>query len=487
MREEILRLEGVSCWEQGVAQLKDVSLQIFAGEVMGLLAVDSHGLNTLIRVLRQNLPIQKGYVYYKERQINAWKGHGHDLPRIGIIERRSSLLSGLTVADNVFVLRPGFKSWIIRPALLREQLLPVLRELDSDISPYDYVEKLSAFQRFVVELVKAVLGGCKLVVLREVSTFISDADLSRLHAIIQKLARRGIAFLYIGYHFEELRAICDRTALLMHGTIPKVLLRGESLQSCGAPFSRLVREQKAGQAVRPTDRQPVFRAEHLTGGEVTDLSFSVAPGECLVMQDLNNRIFEDLRSILTGERPIEGGACWLDGERFKPAYTRDIAILLGHPDSSMLMPELTVLDNLCFSVDHRLPEIWRSARVRRGIGRECAKILPEELFYRSPDQLTVGEKYDLVYTRVRLQHPKVVFCIQPFQGADMELRMRIWNHLEALLEQGCALVILAVNLADSLSLADSLIQIRRSAPNRLYSKREFSRLPMDAPWLDLYR
>ena len=107
MREEVLRLGRVTCLEQGVVQLENFNLQIFRGEIMGLLAVNSHGLNTLLHLLRRKLPLERGYIYYRERQINAWNNQmsDHTLQRIGIIENRSALVSGMTVADNIFVLR----------------------------------------------------------------------------------------------------------------------------------------------------------------------------------------------------------------------------------------------------------------------------------------------------------------------------------------------------------------------------------------------
>lgn len=489
MREEILRLERVTCREQGVVQLENFNLQIFRGEIMGLLAVNSHGLNTLLRLLRRRLPLERGYVYYRERQINAWGSQipDHSLQRIGIIENQSSLVSDMTVADNIFVLRPSFKSWIIRPALLRTQLKPVLERLGADFSPDDYVDRLSPFQRFVVEMLKAVLRGCRLIVLREVSTFISDADLSRLHAVIRQFARDGISFLYIGYHFEELQEICDRTALLMNGTIPKVLLKGEPLFPCGEPYHQLVRNQIERGESPPHSRQAAFRASHVTGGNVHGLSFAVQPGECVVLQDLNNQMFGDLLDLLTGQCPLKGGNFELAGRPFVPACTREIAVLLEHAHTSMIFKEMSVLDNLCFTLDHRLPEVWRSKRLRRGIERECGGLLDPELFSLWPDQLTTPQKYDLVYTRVFLQKPRVVFCVQPFQGADMELRMRIWNHLKRLLGQGTALVILAVNLADSLSLAHQLIRIHRDGSHECYSREEFSHLSSATPWVNFYQ
>lgn len=489
MREEILRLERVTCREQGVLQLENFNLQIFQGEIMGLLAVNSHGLDTLLRLLRRNLPLERGYVYYRERQVSAWSSGIPDRApqRIAVIEKRGALVSGMTVADNISVLRSSFKSRIIRPSLLRTQLAPVLEELHAGFSPDDYVDWLSPFQRFVVELLKAVLGGCRLIVLRELSTFISNADLSRLHDMIRGFAGKGISFLYIGYHFEELREICDRTALLMNGTIPKVLLKGEALFCCGEPYYRLVQGQMdRGEQSVPSERV-VFRAEHVSGGAVRELSFSVRRGECVVLQDLNNRVLGDFLALLTGERPLKGGRFSLEEAPFVPSYTRKIAILPESAHRSMLLKEMSVLDNLCFTLDHHISGLWRSTGLRRGIGQACGELLPPELLSLWPDELTRSQKYDLIYARVRLQNPGVVFCVQPFQGADMELRMRIWNHLSALLRQGMALVILAVNLADSLSLAHQLIRVHRSAPSEYYSRGDFSNLSGPAPWMELYQ
>lgn len=67
------------------------------------------------------------------------------------------------------------------------------------------------------------------------------------------------------------------------------------------------------------------------------------------------------------------------------------------------------------------------------------------------------------------------------------MRIHIWELLEQLLKRGAALVILAINLADSLSLASRLIRIRQGASPEVYEQAEFARIPFSAPWLDLYR
>jgi ribose transport system ATP-binding protein len=486
MREEVLRIERVTYLERGVVQLEDFNLTLFAGEIVGLLPVNSHGLTALINLLRNNLPLHYGYIYCREEQINSWHTPNPHYNRIGVIQSESSLVGGLTVADNIFVLRPGFKTWLLRPSVLSRQLQPLLHLLDIRIPADAYVEELTIFQRFVVELIKAVVAGSRLVILRDVSTFISESELTQLHAILRHYAAQGMTFLYIGFHFEELEQICSRTALLINGRITKVLRREEFQTHSLDFYDRRTWEKHLTQQSAESPAVPVLQVSHLFGGMVENLSFSVRAGECLVLQDLENQIFADLLSLLQGERPMEGGEIRLRGTPFLPAPTREIAILKEQPADTMIFREMSYFDNLYFTIDHRLPKLWRSSRLQKGLKRTVER--PKgELFDLRPEQLTKTEKYDLVYHRILLQNPAAVFCIQPFKGADLELRKHIWGLLEALMERGVAVIILAVNLADALSLASRLIRIHRSAPVEVYEQHDFAKIPFSAPWLDLYR
>lgn len=487
MREEVLRLSHVTYQEQGNTPLRDFSLNIFAGEIMGLIPLNcGHSMTALTELLRRNLPLQTGDIYYREELLNSWRAPAPRHNQIGVIQSDSCLVEGLTVADNIFVLRPAFRAWLIRPRLLRQQLQPILDRLDAGISADAYVGDLTHFQRFLVELVKAIVAGCRLITLRDVSTFISDSELSRLHQILRRCAKEGISFLYLGFHYEELTRICDRTALFSNGRITKVLEHEAMTLPIIDSYDSMVRRQLHRQRSRE-ERPPVLRVEELSGGAVEGLSFSVAPGECVVLQDLQNRVFKDLVQLLHGEIPMEAGRIWLDGALYVPDRDRRIAVVRERPDRFMIFPQMSCLDNVGITLDHRLPELWRSAQVQKGLRRACAEVLGDEVFQHLPEHLSVRQKYDLVYQRVLLQNPKVVFCVQPFQGADLEMRIHIWELLEQLLKKGAALVILAINLADSLSLASRLIRIRQGALPEVYEQAEFARIPFSAPWLDLYR
>lgn len=490
MKTETLRMERVTYKEQGNVCLDNFSMTIWTGEIFGLVPVNHYGLNALLKLLKQNLPLHYGYVYYREKLVNQWKRSAGGTNRISIIQNKSCLAEDLRVADNIFVLRNGFKKWLIRPRVLQKQLIPFLEEIGVEIDANAFVDELSAFQRFVVELLKAIVAGNRLIVLEDISTFISESELVKLHEIIRYYAKKGFSFLYIAAHFEEATQICDRTALMVNGQIVKCFQAGGempdifSLESV-EDYDRWVRQQFV-MAQESRNRQAVFEMNHLYFGKMQDLNIRVFPGECLVLQDLDNGIFKDMTKLFEGEVP-DSGEILLQGELFASCADRRVAMIQELPTESMLFPQMSYLDNLCFTMDHRFERVWLTGGIKKSIISEYGDLLGKEVFTRKVEELTLKQKYDLVYTRILLQNPKVVFCVQPFKSAEVSIRSHIWELLERFLKQNIAVVILAVNLADSLALADRLIRIKHGKVQEVYGKEEFIKLPVNTPWLHLYQ
>lgn len=491
MKQEVLRMERVCCQENGVVQLEDFSLSILSGEIMGLLPVNNHGLTALLQLLQHNTPLRYGYVYYREEQVNTWRASKQRNNRIGLIQSESCLVEGLTVADNIFVLRRGFKTWFIRPSLLRKQLLPFLESIDIYISADTYVGELSAFEKIVVDVLKSVVAGCRLIVLRELNSDICEEELKKIHRLLRHYAGQGISFLYVGFHYEELSPICDRVALMSNGRVLKVLnckeTTPEALEACSNVFSGKVKRQMESDERALMERPCVFEARDIRGAHIHHLSFTAAAGECVVVQSVDDHIFGELLEIFTGNEAVKAGSMLLEGRKVLPGSNKEIAVIQELPTKSMLFYEMNYLDNLCICLDHRLPEIWRDPSVREGIRREFAPLLGQDVFDQRVSMLSEMQKYELVYARIAIQKPKVVFCVQPFRRADMELRMHIWEQVKMLLDKKIAVVILAINLADSLSLSDKLIRVHKDEPEEVYLRSEFAAIPISAPWMNLYQ
>ena len=489
MKQEALRFDRVTSPSHVPAELRHFSLRIFSGEIMGILPLNAIGLRSLLNLLRQNTPIHYGFVYYREHLVNDWRNPSHSYNRIGIIQSQSGLADDLTVADNVFVLRPGFRKRYLSRRILADQLTPFLREINVDISANATARDLSPFERFVVELVKAVVAGAKLIAIHDAATVISDANLHKLHDILRHYAAKGISFLYISNHYEELRQVAHRAALMMNGQIIKILdpktVTPETINAFGAKqFINLIRTQNASRPQLPPS-PPAIEFHHLAFHAISDLSLRIAPGECVVLQDLDNAIIDNLIALLSFLEKPASGSFSLPSNSPSP-IARRVAIIQKLATNSMLFPELSYFDNLCFTMDHLLPRFWLRSKPKLSVRREVLPWLGAGVFEKSIDELSLFEKYDLIYARILLQRPQVVFCVQPFMQADVELRMHIWTLIERLLRKGIAVCILAVNLSDSLSLADRLVCIQGGRVASAYDRAHFGTLPENIPWQFLW-
>ena len=478
MKREVLRMERVTYKEDDVTLLRDFELNIAEGEIVGLLPLNAYGLPEFLQLLGENLPLYDGYVYYKEKLVDSWQDTGRGCGRICIIQDKSSLVGGQSVLTNIFVLRHGFRQEIIRKRLLKRQLRPFL------------VEKLTVFERVIVEILRAVVAGYGLIVLQEIDTLISDYELEKLYEIMRYYAKKGFAFLCISPHFEELARVCERVAVMSNGKVIKVLfgeqMRAEVLIGCAKEYHVMVRRRLEGQRIKQESAKLLFEVKSLWGNYIRNLNFTVAQGECVVLQSLNEKIFLDLVSLFSGETENFSGVFYLEGKRTRLNNNREIAVIAEQPTQSMLFYGMDYMDNLCFSMDHRVKGVWRSRKVKHSVEQEYRRMLGRSVFHKPLEELTEIEKYELVYARILLQKPKIVFCIQPFKGADLRHRIRIWELQEMLLKKGIAVVILAVNMADALSLADRVIRIDTDTVKTEYGKEDFGRLPVNVPWKFLY-
>ena len=83
----------------------------------------------------------------------------------------------------------------------------------------------------------------------------------------------------------------------------------------------------------------------------------------------------------------------------------------------------------------------------------------------------------------------MVFIVQPFKHAGTPHRLQIWELLTLLLERGIAIVILAMNMSDSLTVADRVIRINRingKMVTKEFTQEQFTELPLYVPWVEFF-
>lgn len=476
MRKEILRMENVTKSYAGVIYLDNFNMQIYKGEIMGLIPINRQGKSELIELLCQNSPIDYGRIYINNELVNSYEHSTNSINRVYVINQKSKLIQDLTVSDNIFVLRRGFKKYIINNKVLRVQVNKYLKEIGIYIDPDELIANLNPFEQCCVELVKAVITGANLIIISDITNIISVVDLSKLYQLVNFYADKGYSFLFVGNHHEEMFTICHRVSLMKDGTIIKVLDEQDMKKDLIKFYTISFTDNK--QNIDRYNGQGILEFENICTSNLNKMSFSIKKGECVVLFDTNNTIYSDLLDLMNGElNPICGRILYnnqvYSESAARKALENGIAVISENSIQKMIFYNLNYVDNLCFLIDKKIEKKIMKRKIKKSIIREYENILGEEIHMNDLTDLEPASLYNLVYYRLHLYNPNIVFCIQPFSGADMYLRKHISDLIYELKKKGITIIIIAVNISDTLSVADRLMIIEQGAVLKEYSKDEF--------------
>lgn len=474
MKEEILRIENVTRKKDGVVCLDNINLHIFKGEIMGMIFLTSRGKDELIELLCNNYPIEYGRIYYKEELVNYYEYSSMSMNQIYVISHNNGLIGNLSVAENIFVMRKGLKKHIINQSRLNKEFYRLFPEGLSGISPEKPAFELTHYERCLVELYRAVVADCKLIVLRDLASFLSRVELMKYYEYIREYSSLGVAFLYLGNHHEEVFLISDRVALVREARIIKILSKEEMVDEHILPYTIPF---EVGEPI-PGEAAGILTFKQVSSKNMKGVSFSVQKGECVVLLDKGSDIHEDFLDLIYGRSKVLSGSIIYKGKPYTrkeagKALLQGIMTINKNPIRTMLFWDMNYLENLTFLSDRKLGCSVIKPRILESIVEEYQSYVGREIYTRNLKELEPASLYNLVYYRVHLYNPDLLICIRPFADADMYLRRHIVELLYQLKEKGITIIILSLNVADSLSIADRMMLMEDGRIIKNYEKKDF--------------
>lgn len=474
MLNEIVSLDRLTYVDQGITYLNQIDLQIYKGEIFGFLSINSQGQNELIELLKRNLPIHYGKISINNNIVNHYQNSDSSLnPEVYVLDRDSKLINGFTVADNFAVFSNKKSPFIVKDTQNEIRFEEESKKLGLDISGSSLVDDLSTYHRYALEIMRAVASGALFIILRDISNYISQNELTSMFALLRKYAKSGISFGYFCNHHEEQFLISDRVSLWEDGNIIKILepdsYSDKMMLNYSFDFSKL-KEYPADET-----HKGIVDFKNLTTQNLKELTFSIKPGECVTILDQANEIHSDIISIFQGELLPEMGDIYVKDKPVKEKLL-DVFYIPEYPMDSSILSELSFMDNLIIPLNRKIPHLWMRSKVRKSIYSEYKDMFEDYIDLESIDHLKPSILYQLIYERAILYNPKVVLIMQPFSNADMYLRQDIIYLINNLKRSKIAVIILAVNLSDSIFVADRLILVNQGRVESVVGQESFNEI-----------
>ncbi len=470
--------------------LSGVAFQLEAGRALGLVGENGAGKSTLMNILGGNLRADTGAMRldgapYAPRDPTEAGRRG-----IAFIHQELNLFGNLTIAENLFLTR--FPTTPFAPLIRRRAMgraaVELLRQVGLARPPHTLVDELSAGERQLVEVAKALSGEARLIIFDEPTTSLTHPEIERLLALIGSLKARGIAVIYISHQLDEVFRVCDDILVLRDG---RVAGAGASRDFDHARLITLMVGRAVSQLfpARETarrDGQPLLEVRGVSQPRVArDVSFTLRRGEILGLAGLMGAGRSELARILFGLDPFAAGEIRIDGRPLRPAPRQSIrhglAFITESRRDDGLCPAAAIADNVALvtlpahAARHtgwlRLPDILRSVEKARGAVR-----LTETASLRQPvHTLSGGNQQKVVLAKWLLARPRVLILDEPTRGIDVGARSEIYQLVVEQAAAGAGVLVISSDLEELLGLCDRILVMRRGEIQGEFPRESFDR------------
>ncbi len=445
--------------------LRDVSLEVQAGECHGLVGRNGAGKSTLVATFTGLLRPDRGVVSFGTEVAPALADRAAWQKQVACVYQKSMVVPSLTVAENIFLNRAtgndhGIVNWRVMRSLARQVMLDWGFELDVDRLAQD----LSIEQRQVVEIARALSVGARLLILDEPTASLEKLAIERLFERIRRLKESGVGVLYISHHLEEIYDICDRVTVLRDGE--RVLSEPVSEIQQGRLVEAMVgvAPQRTTEimATRPVivSEQPFLELFHLRvqalSGPVQDVSFSVSRGECVGLVGLQGSGAATVGDAIVGLVKPTAGEIRLDGKAMRTGKVdatlrRGVAYVPEDRHTRGFVPYLSVGENLTLCI---LDRVSNRGIVSLSASKSVAADLVEQLgivtssLNQQVGHLSGGNQQKVVVGRALARRPAVLVAVSPTVGVDVAAKESLLNVIAAARDGGTAVLLVSDDLED---------------------------------------
>lgn len=468
-----LEMRGISKSFAGNTVLADVTLAAAAGEVHALLGENGAGKSTLMKILAGVHQPDGGEIFIEGRPARFHRPADALERGVAMIYQELSLAPHLTVAENIYLGREPLKLsalGLVNQRALNESAAKLLESYGFKLNPRARVARLSAADRQLVEITRAIVEARRVIVMDEPTSSLTAQEVTELFRLIRDLKSRGLAVIYISHRLEELDAIADRVTILRDG---RAVYSGK----WGELSTDEVIRHMAGRELKeifPPRKATVgdvkLRVEQLTrAGVFEDASFEVRAGEVIGIAGLAGAGRTELVEAIFGTHPADSGEIRLSGEplgKMSPSRSvaRGIGLLTEDRKRTGLCLNLPLAVNLTLA---NVKALIKGGRLQRRAEIAAANKYIEKLHIRPPHPLKIvarlsgGNQQKVLLARWLYAGSQVFLLDEPTRGVDVAARAEIYREINELAEAGAAIVMVSSDLPELLGMADRILVMRR--------------------------
>jgi ABC-type sugar transport system ATPase subunit len=456
----------------GVTAVNDVGLAVSPGEIHALVGENGAGKSTLMKVLAGILKPDEGEVLVDGHALAAGSAKSSLEAGVSLVHQELSLVPEMTVAENINLgftpTRAGFTNRGEQRRIAAEALAEINVSVDLD----EPIARLSVALRQFVEIARAVARKPRVLILDEPTATLTPAETTYLLDMLQRLAERGLAIIYISHRIPEIFRICNRVTILRDGqhvdTVDIGEIRPNELVS--KMVGRDLEQDLESHREPATPGEVVLSATGVRAAGVNGIDLAVRAGEIVGLGGLvgagrtelvRAMIGADIRSAGDVTVTVNGSVRRITS--YQSAIAAGVAYIPEERRTDGLALTMTVSDNIALPNRRRLSQ---NGVLVFGRIAEFAKRLADEVGLRPPEirraagDFSGGNQQKVVLAKWLGREPDLIILDEPTRGVDVGAKVEIHRLVKQLASSGAAVLVVSSDLPELLELSDVIHVVR---------------------------
>jgi ABC-type sugar transport system ATPase subunit len=456
----------------GEVAVNDVSIAVSPAEVYGLVGENGAGKSTLMRVLSGILKPDSGTVVVNGDRLESGDTKAALEAGISLVHQELSLVPEMTVAENILLGSTPTKVGVIDRPKQRRIAANALDEIGVSVDLDEPVVRLSVAMRQFVEIARAVARTPRVLILDEPTATLTPAETDYLLDMLDRLAERGLAIIYISHRIPEIFRICHRVTVLRDGRlVSTVSIDDTSPQE--VVDNMVGRELKTELETEYESSEPgevVLSARGIRAAGVHGIDLDVREGEIVGLGGLVGAGRTEFVRAMIGADIKTGGrtTVMVNGvtrpiRSYGAAVGSGIAYVPEERRTDGLALTMSVSDNI--TLPNR-GDLSRFGVLARGKIAQFARRLADVVTLRPPEikrevgDFSGGNQQKVVLAKWLGREPKVIVLDEPTRGVDVGAKVEIHRLIRELAKKGTAVLVVSSDLPELIELSDVIHVVR---------------------------
>lgn len=480
-KKAIFAARGITKRYPGTVALENIDIELYPGEVVGLVGENGAGKSTLLKIIMGNEQPTEGSMTMQDKLYAPKTPIEANNMGVGMVFQEQSLIRNLTVGQNIFFgLEEEYtRFYVLNKKKMHSDAKTILESMQLGyIRPEKKVASLEFATRQMVEICKVFhvvsrsgVESC-LILLDEPTSVLNDSEVQSLFENIRRMTAGGHTVIFVSHRLDEVLAISDRIYVFKDGKKVDEVLRADADES--VLYEKMVGRTASGEYYKVNEQTPpgeeiVLETRNLgKRGFFRNVSLTLRAGEILGICGVVGSGKEDLCAVICGDENPTSGELLVRGKPKKfsapnKALESSILSIPKERREEGVIPSFSVSENIAMS---NFKKVSKAGLISAGLSKRQAEEYKDMMRIRTPSVnqkvgfLSGGNAQKVVFARAMASDADILILNHPTRGVDIGAKEEIYSLIRGLAAQGKGAILLGDTLDECIGLSNRLLVMK---------------------------